>query len=46
MIEGQQHTITVCSDSVGETAESVVRATIRQFDAQQFRIKRIAHIKK
>ncbi|WP_248928251.1 pyruvate, water dikinase regulatory protein [Paenibacillus hamazuiensis] len=37
--------ITICSDSVGETAEAVVRATIRQFDAHQVRTKRIGHIK-
>lgn len=38
-------TIFVCSDSVGETAETVVRATMRQFDARNFHIKRWAHIK-
>lgn len=45
MTENQEHRIYVCSDSVGETAEAVVRATIRQFDAHQVRIKRFAHIK-
>lgn len=44
MVE-QAQTIYVCSDSVGETAESVVRATIRQFDADNVRVKRWAHIK-
>lgn len=43
--EGQQHIITICSDSVGETAEAVVRATIRQFDGHQVKLKRIGHIK-
>lgn len=37
--------ITVCSDSVGETAEAVVRATVRQFNAHQVTIKRIGHIR-
>ncbi|KEQ23138.1 MULTISPECIES: pyruvate, water dikinase regulatory protein [Paenibacillus] len=45
MKEEQQYEITICSDSVGETAEAVVRATIRQFDAHQVRTKRIGHIK-
>ncbi|MGG2198403.1 pyruvate, water dikinase regulatory protein [Paenibacillus validus] len=46
MREEQHYEITICSDSVGETAEAVVRATIRQFDAHQVRTKRIGHIKK
>lgn len=41
----QLSTIFVCSDSVGETADAVVRATIRQFDAENINIKRWAHIK-
>lgn len=41
----QVGTIFVCSDSVGETAETVVRATMRQFDARNFNIKRWANIK-
>ncbi|WP_027091586.1 kinase/pyrophosphorylase [Cohnella thermotolerans] len=41
----QRNTIFVCSDSVGETAEAVVRATARQFDAEQVNIRRWAHIK-
>lgn len=36
--------IIVCSDSIGETAEAVVKAAIRQFDAETIRIKRISHI--
>lgn len=35
----------VCSDSVRETAETVVQATIRQFDAEDMTIKRFSHIK-
>jgi regulator of PEP synthase PpsR (kinase-PPPase family) len=41
----QTNTIYVCSDSVGETAEAVVRATVRQFDAPNVNVKRCAHIK-
>lgn len=37
--------IYACSDSVGETAETVVQAVIRQFDHTSIRIKRIGHIK-
>lgn len=37
--------IYVCSDAVGETAEAVVQATLRQFDAKPARLKRIGHIK-
>ncbi|MEX2415106.1 MAG: pyruvate, water dikinase regulatory protein [Paenibacillaceae bacterium] len=40
----QQKHIYVCSDSVGETAEAVVQATIRQFDAKNVIIKRIGSI--
>lgn len=40
-----QYIIYICSDSVGETAEAVVKATIRQFHAQETIIKRISHIK-
>jgi regulator of PEP synthase PpsR (kinase-PPPase family) len=36
--------IMICSDSVGETAEAVVQATMRQFEANQVRVKRISHI--
>lgn len=44
-MEDRQHTILVCSDSVGETAEAVARATIRQFDVGHVQIKRWAHVK-
>jgi [pyruvate, water dikinase]-phosphate phosphotransferase / [pyruvate, water dikinase] kinase len=36
----------ICSDSVGETAEAVAQATIRQFNADQVRIKRYGHVRK
>ncbi|EJW15811.1 kinase/pyrophosphorylase [Paenibacillus alvei] len=39
------YTITVCSDSVGETAEAVVRAAIRQFEAPQIKIKRYMNVR-
>ncbi|MCZ8524134.1 MULTISPECIES: pyruvate, water dikinase regulatory protein [Paenibacillus] len=45
MKEEQLYEITICSDALGETAEAVVRATMRQFDAHQVRTKRIGHIK-
>lgn len=40
-----QRVIYICSDSVGETAEAVALATIRQFDAHDTKIKRIGHLK-
>lgn len=46
MDEERQHYIYICSDAVGETAEAVVRATVRQFDAHQVKIKRVGHIKR
>ncbi|TVY05535.1 pyruvate, water dikinase regulatory protein [Paenibacillus cremeus] len=45
MKDDQAYEITICSDSVGETAEAVVRATIRQFDGHHVTTKRIGHIK-
>lgn len=45
MAEEKQYIIYICSDSVGETAEAVARATIRQFDAHQVKIKRLGHMK-
>jgi len=38
-------TIFICSDSVGETAEAVVRASMRQFEAEHVKIKRWSHVK-
>lgn len=40
----RQPIITICSDSVGETAEAVVKATIRQFDLNNAKIKRFSHV--
>ncbi|WP_199615640.1 pyruvate, water dikinase regulatory protein [Paenibacillus alkalitolerans] len=45
MREHDEHVIYICSDSVGETAEAVARATVRQFGGKSVRIKRIGHIK-
>ncbi|WP_028612168.1 pyruvate, water dikinase regulatory protein [Paenibacillus harenae] len=40
-----QQTIYVCSDAVGETAEAVAKATLRQFSSEHVRIKRFGHLK-
>jgi Uncharacterized protein conserved in bacteria len=40
-----RHTIYVCSDAVGETAEAVARATLRQFASEHVNIKRYGHIR-
>jgi [pyruvate, water dikinase]-phosphate phosphotransferase / [pyruvate, water dikinase] kinase len=38
-------TIFICSDGVGETAEAVAQATVRQFAGERVRLKRYAPIK-
>lgn len=43
-MNSNQPVIYVCSDAVGETAEAVARATIRQFSNQPTQIKRFGHI--
>jgi regulator of PEP synthase PpsR (kinase-PPPase family) len=45
MKDEQHYEIIICSDSVGETAEAVVKATMRQFGTHQVKTKRIGHIK-
>ncbi|MFD1952821.1 pyruvate, water dikinase regulatory protein [Paenibacillus thailandensis] len=40
-----QPTIYVCSDAVGETAEAVAKATLRQFASNPVKIKRFGHIR-
>jgi regulator of PEP synthase PpsR (kinase-PPPase family) len=35
----------ICSDSVGETAEAVARATLRQFGGKKVRLKRVGHVR-
>ncbi|NBI29925.1 pyruvate, water dikinase regulatory protein [Chengkuizengella marina] len=42
--EKLRYKIFICSDSIGETAETVVKATARQFDMTQIEIKRVGHI--
>ncbi|WP_435169778.1 pyruvate, water dikinase regulatory protein [Paenibacillus glycanilyticus] len=37
--------IYVCSDAVGETAEAVAKATLRQFASDHVKIKRFGHVK-
>ena len=44
MVSQLQQTITVCSDSVGETAETVVHAVLKQFNNHEIKIRRIGHI--
>ncbi len=38
-------TIYACSDAIGETAEAVARATMRQFPGSEVRLKRYGHIR-
>lgn len=44
-MEEKVHTIFVCSDSVGETANTVVQATIRQFNTSQIYVKRFGSMR-
>ncbi|WP_314002569.1 pyruvate, water dikinase regulatory protein [uncultured Paenibacillus sp.] len=41
----EQQTIYICSDGVGETAEAVAQATMRQFGGERIRLKRYAPVK-
>ncbi|MFC4776792.1 pyruvate, water dikinase regulatory protein [Paenibacillus sp. GCM10023252] len=41
----QQQIIYICSDAIGETAEAVAKATLRQFSSEQVQLKRYGHIK-
>ncbi|MBW7474543.1 kinase/pyrophosphorylase [Paenibacillus oenotherae] len=41
----QTYPIYICSDAVGETAEAVAKATMRQFALEQVKLKRFSHIK-
>lgn len=45
MTEDRNYIIYICSDAVGETAEAVVKATIRQFDGHHVETKRVSHIR-
>lgn len=40
-----QQMIYVCSDAVGETAEAVAKATLRQFSSENVKIKRYSHLR-
>lgn len=40
-----QRTIYVCSDAVGETAEAVAKATLRQFTSEQVKVKRYGNLR-
>jgi regulator of PEP synthase PpsR (kinase-PPPase family) len=44
-LEKQAQHIYICSDAVGETAEAVVKAAMRQFAFEHVKMKRIGHIK-
>jgi regulator of PEP synthase PpsR (kinase-PPPase family) len=45
MPEERQKVIFVCSDAVGETAEAVAKATIRQFATEKVKLRRYGNIK-
>ncbi|WNQ09012.1 pyruvate, water dikinase regulatory protein [Paenibacillus aurantius] len=38
-------TVTICSDSIGDTADAVVQATLRQFDSLHVTVRRIGYVK-
>lgn len=37
--------IYACSDAIGETAEAVAKATLRQFSSERVKVKRYGHLK-
>ncbi|MFC5653521.1 pyruvate, water dikinase regulatory protein [Paenibacillus solisilvae] len=41
----QPHYIYICSDAVGETAEAVAKAAMRQFTFEQIKLKRFSYLK-
>lgn len=45
MTQLTEQIIYVCSDAVGETAEAVAKATLRQFSSEHVKIKRYGHLK-
>lgn len=45
MVQSSSHFIAVCSDSIGETAEAVVLATMRQFELPNTEIKRYMNVR-
>lgn len=44
-MEHKEQWLYICSDSVGETAEAVAKATLRQFQSKNARIKRFGQIR-
>lgn len=40
----EEQMLFICSDSVGETADAVARATLRQFSGKKVRIRRVGYI--
>ncbi|MNK34040.1 putative pyruvate, phosphate dikinase regulatory protein [compost metagenome] len=45
MNQAPAHFIAICSDSIGETAEAVVQATLRQFELPNTEIKRFMNVR-
>lgn len=45
MNQAPAHFIAICSDSIGETAEAVVRATLEQFELSNTEIKRFMNVR-
>ncbi|MGG1878053.1 pyruvate, water dikinase regulatory protein [Paenibacillus cisolokensis] len=45
MDQSSTHFIAICSDSIGETAEAVVQATLRQFELPNTEIKRYMNVR-
>lgn len=45
MNQSSTHFIAICSDSIGETAEAVVQATLRQFELENTEIKRYMNVR-
>lgn len=44
-MEQSSHYITICSDSIGDTAEAVVQAVIHQFQNQRVTIRRYGNVR-
>lgn len=45
MNQASAHLIAICSDSIGETAEAVVRATLEQFELSNTEVKRFMNVR-
>lgn len=44
-MDGPSHFITICSDSIGDTADAVVQAVLHQFKNQQITIRRFGNVR-